>query len=567
MSATRTRGYAARMPPWLAGRVAPAVTALRTALADRTVRRLIVAWFAVNAGQSALLVTTLVIAYGEGGAVAVGFFGLARYLTPTVLAPFVGLPAARWPTEAVLRWTNAIRTLAVIAMVAIVAGGAPIALLALAVAVEAGAGAFTRPLHMALLPAVAQTPQQLIAANVTSGAAEGLGTFVGPALTGLLLVVTGPLGALLAVVAIYAIGVASIGRLRIAHVGRRERFGGADAALAELSAGLRATIRMPDLGLVIGCLGLQTFVRGLLNVLTVVAAIELLGMGEPGVGTLNAAVGLGGLAGAIAAISLTGRRRLGSPFAVALAGWGVPIAVMGIVVDPAVAIACMAAVGLSNAVLDVAGFTLIQRMAPNASRVAVLGVVDSVANAGPALGGVLAPVLIAALGIQGALVATGAILPVAALLAWARLRGVGEGSQESVRREELLRGQPLFAPLSLATVEHLSSRLAPVHADVGEWLMREGDPGDAYMLIETGEAEVSRFGQVIGRLGPGDGLGEIALLHDVPRTASVIALTPIDGFSLASDSFLEAVTGHAASYDTARAIASDRLSADVERDA
>ncbi len=325
-------------------------------------------------------------------------------------------------------------------MVAIVAGGAPIALLALAVAVEAGAGAFTRPLHMALLPAVAQTPQQLIAGNVTSGAAEGLGTFVGPALTGLLLVVTGPLGALLAIVAIYAIGVASIGRLRIAHVGRRERIGGADAALAELSAGLRATIRMPDLGLVIGCLGLQTFVRGLLNVLTVVAAIELLGMGEPGVGTLSAAAGLGGLAGAIAAISLTGRRRLGSPFAVALAGWGVPIAIMGIVVDPAVAIACMAAVGLSNAVLDVAGFTLIQRMAPNASRVAVLGVVDSVANAGPALGGLLAPVLIAAFGIQGALVATGAILPVAALLAWARLRGVGEGSQESVRREELLRG-------------------------------------------------------------------------------------------------------------------------------
>ncbi len=97
--------------------------------------------------------------------------------------------------------------------------------------------------------------------------------------------------------------------------------------------------------------------------------------------------------------------------------------------------------------------------------------------------------------------------------------------------------------------------------------MREGDPGDAYMVIETGEAEVSRFGQIIGTLGPGDGLGEIALLHDVPRTASVIALTPIDGFSLASDSFLEAVTGHAASYDTARAIASDRLSADVERDA
>jgi MFS family permease len=227
----------------------------------------------------------------------------------------------------------------------------------------------------------------------------------------------------------------------------------------------------------------------------------------------------------------------------------------------------VAAVGLSNAVLDVAGFTLIQRMAPNASRVAVLGAVDSVANAGPAIGGLIAPALIAAFGIQGALVATGAILPVAAILAWVWLRDVGERSPESIRREELLRRQPLFAPLSLATVEHLSSSLVPYHADPGEWLMREGDAGDAYLLIETGEAEVSRFGQVIGTLGAGEGLGEIALLHDVPRTASVIALTPIEAFSLGCGSFLEAVTGHAASYDTARSIASDRLAADVERDA
>jgi hypothetical protein len=360
--------------------------------------------------------------------------------------------------------------------------------------------------------------------------------------------------------------VAAIARLHVPHVGRRERFE-AGAAVAELSAGIRATVRMPDVRLVIVCLGLQTFVRGLLTVLTVVAAIELLGMGDPGVGTLNAAIGLGGLAGAIAAITLAGRRRLGPPFAVALAGWGAPIAVMGIVVTPPVAILAMAAVGLSNAVLDVAGFTLLQRMTPNASRVAVFGVLDSVAAAGPALGGLLAPVLIAVWGIQGALVATGVILPVAALLASPRLRNVGVGSPEAIRREELIRRQPLFAPLSLATVEHLSSSLSPVRVEPGTWLMREGDPGDDYLIIETGEAQVSRFGQIVGQLGPGDGLGEIALLHDVPRTASVMALTPIGAFSLDRESFLEAVTGTASSYDSARTIASDHLAADLERDA
>ena len=560
------RGYAAGMAPLLGGRLDPAVGALRTALADGSIRRLMVAWFAVNAGQYGLLVTTLVIAYAEGGPVAVGVFGLARYLTPALLAPWVGLPAARWPTEAVLRGTNTIRMLAVVAMVAIVAAGAPLWVLGVAVAVEAGAGAYSRPLHMTLAPAVAQSPQQLVAANVTSGAAEGLGTFVGPAITGILLGVTGPLAALLAIVAIYAIGVASIARLHVAHVGRPERFE-AGAAVAEMSAGLRATVRMPDVRLVIACLGLQTFVRGLLTVLTVVAAIELLGMGDPGVGTLNAAMGLGGLAGAIAAITLAGRHRLGTPFAVALAAWGAPIAVMGIVAAPPVAILAMAAVGISNAVLDVAGFTLLQRMTPNASRVAVFGMLDSVAAAGPAIGGLVAPVLNATLGIEGALVVSGVILPVTALVAWPRLRHVGVGSPEAIRRDELLRRQALFAPLSLATVEHLSSSLASVEIEPGTWLMREGDQGDHYLLIERGEAEVSRFGQVIGVLGPGDGLGEIALLHDVPRTASVMALSPISAFSLDRSSFLEAVTGTATSYDSARTIASDHLSADLERDA
>jgi hypothetical protein len=271
--------------------------------------------------------------------------------------------------------------------------------------------------------------------------------------------------------------------------------------------------------------------------------------------------------GAIAAIALAGRRRLGTPFAVSLAGWGAPIAVMGLAAAPPVAILAMAAVGVANAVLDVAGFTLLQRMTPNASRAAVFGVLDSVAAAGPALGGLLAPALNAAFGIQGALVVSGVILPVAALLAWSRLRNVGVGSPEAIRREELLRRQPLFAPLSLATVEHLSASLSPVHVEPGTWLMREGDPGDDYVLIESGEAEVSRFGQVIGVLGPGEGLGEIALLHDVPRTASVMALSPISAFSLDRESFLEAVTGTATSYESARTIASERLAADGERDA
>ncbi len=555
------------MASGLTNRLDPAVGALRTALAEPAIRRLIVAWAASNAGQYAVLVINLVVAYDLGGAVGLGVFGIARYLAPAILAPFVGLPAGRWPAETVLRGTNALRAVAVVGLIAVVLIDAPLWLMMLFVAIEASAGAFTRPLHMALLPAVAQTPAQLIGANVTSGAAEGLGTFVGPALASVLLVTTGPAGALAAVVVIDLISVASIARLHVPTVGRRQGTRDARTALADLSAGARAVATMPDVRLVIASLGLQTFVRGLLTVLVVVTAIELLGLGDAGVGTLNAVMGLGGLVGSLAAITLAGRERLGPPFAVALAGWGAPIAVMGLLVNPVVAFAAMAAVGISNAVLDVAGFTLVQRMTPNAMRVAALGIIDSAANAGPALGGLVAPALIAGIGTEGALVVSGAILPIAAILAWPRLRRLNEGGPAAARRVELLRAQPLFAPLSLATIEHLAGSLRPVTFDPDAWLMREGDPGDRYLLIDRGEAEVTRLGEVIGQLGPTDGAGEIALVNDVPRTASVRAVTGIDAFALDRRDFLEAVTGHAVSEARAHHLVDEHLAADQAREA
>jgi hypothetical protein len=200
-------------------------------------------------------------------------------------------------------------------------------------------------------------------------------------------------------------------------------------------------------------------------------------------------------------------------------------------------------------------------------RVSALGLIDSAANAGPALGGLVAPALIAGIGTQGALVVSGAILPIAALLAWPRLRRLDEGGPAAARRVELLRAQPLFAPLSLATIEHLAGSLQPVTYAPNAWLMREGDPGDRYLLIDRGEAEVTRLGEVIGRLGPMEGAGEIALVNDIPRTASVRTISEVDAFALDRRDFLEAVTGHAASEARAHHLVDERLAADQAREA
>ena len=281
-------------------------------------------------------------------------------------------------------------------------------------------------------------------------------------------------------------------------------------------------------------------------------------------GTLNAALGLGGIAGAFAALALAGRERLTPAFVLALAGWGAPIALIGFVVHPAVALTAMFAVGVSNSILDVSGFTLVQRLTQNDSRLSVLGLIDSVSSGGVALGGIVAAVLVEEFGVRGALIATGAILPTTALLTWPLLRHVDEGGPAVARRVELLRGEALFAPLSLATVEHLAARLVPVTFDDGAWLIREGYQGVEYLLIDTGTMQVSRGGQSLQTQGPGAGIGEIALLHDVPRTASVRAVGPVTAFSLDRDAFLEAVTGHAGSHAAATTRVRERLEADRE---
>ncbi len=543
----------------------PAIQALRVTFADAPLRRLVFAWFAVNTGKWAFLVTNLVVAYDRGGAAWVAALSVARYLTPGLIAPLAGLPTARWRPESVLRATNATRTVAVLAAAAVIATGGAIEVLTLVVAIEAGVGAFTRPVHMGLCPAVSRTPAQLIGANVTSSGAEALGTFVGPAAAGVLLVAVGPTAVMLAVAVVYAVGVLSIATLKIPAVGQRRTRSSVADVIDDLTAGFRAASSLPGPRLVIVSLTLQTLVRGLLTVLVVLAAIELLGMGEPGVGTLNAAMGLGGLLGAVLAIGLAGRERLGPAFAVALAGWGAPIAVMGIIPVPAVAILGMAAIGAANAVLDVSGFTLAQRTAPNSARVSLLGLIDGAANLGPALGAAIAPILAGALGTKGALTVTGLILPIAALAIWPIVRRLDEGGPAAVRRVELLRKQPLFGPLSLATVEYLAGSMVPVRYQPHEALIEEGARGDQYFLLDAGEVDVEQGGSVIARHGPGVGFGEIALLNDVPRTATVRAASPVAAFSLGRGAFLEAVTGHAQSRQAAEATATEHLADDARR--
>jgi hypothetical protein len=289
----------------------------------------------------------------------------------------------------------------------------------------------------------------------------------------------------------------------------------------------------------------QVVTRGLLNPLLVVASIELLGLGEGGVGLLTAALGLGGLVGAVFALAAGRPDRLILNQSAALAYWGAPIAVIGLVANPGVAVVALLVTGLANAVFDVVVFTIFQRGASNQERAAVFSVFEGTAGLGLVTGSLLAPVLLAAFGASGALAVTGAILPVLALIIYAfigreeRVTVVDESTVRLIRRVEA------FAELPLTAVERLATGMTPVSARAGETMMREGEPGETFIVIERGEVEVSVAGTVMQRLGPGAGVGEIALLRRTPRTATVTALTDISGYAVDAETFACAVSGPA----------------------
>lgn len=537
-------------------RLTAETAAIRSILANADMLRLLLAWLAANATTYSFLVVSLVVAYDAGGALAVGLMGVVRYVPPTFIAPLAGIPTARWPTHRVLLGVIGARLGVLVATILVLAAGGPIWLVFALVALEASCSALTRPLHMSLLPWLARTPGELVASNISSSAAEALGTLIGPAIAGILLATTDPVGATSATAVMIAVAVVAVLAVRVPSIPSRRS---AAPVRQGITAGLRAFTGIPVVRIVLTHAALQTGVRGMLTVLIVVVAIDRLGLGEPGVGTLNAAIGAGGFAGAVVSLSLTSRSRFASTYSISLALWGLPIAVLGIVADPVVAIGMLAIVGMSNAIFDVTAFTLLQRASPNDQRVAVMGTLDSLAAGSTALGGLLASALMGAFGIQVALLVTGAILPVAAAVGLLPLRAA-EGRLDVHETEaQVLRADPLLGLLSLSIVEELVGAMRRVAFQPGDSLIREGERGNQYLMVTDGTVSVSRGGQVLRQLGPGSGVGEISLLRNVPRTATVTAVGQVEAYALDCDVFLGAVTGHSPARLAADAIVDDRL--------
>jgi MFS family permease len=531
---------------------------------NQGLRRIELAWAASILGTWAYGIAVVVYAYEQGGATAVGVVGLARWLAAAVASPFAALLGDRYDRRWVMVASDLARAgLIAGAAVAVFLDAPPIVIYVIAGLVGVAATAF-RPAEAALVPSLARTAEELTAANVASSTIESVGIFGGPAIGGLLLAVSGP-GVVFAVTACALLWSAFL----VAGVHPVEAKSAVEPEAAvepesvsvvdELLAGFRTIGRERRLRLLVGLFSAQTFVDGMLNVLIVVIALKVLDTGQAGVGFLNSAIGIGGLLGAVVAAALVARKRQAADFGIGIFIWGIPIALVAVWPNQVFVLVLLAVVGIGNTIVDVSGMTLLQRAAPDEVLARVFGVLESILLLTAGLGALAAPLLLNWLGTRGALIVAGALLPLIVVPAWPRLNAIDQAAKVPVERLEVLRANPIFAPLPPGTLEQLADALEEVDAAAGEEIVRQGEPGDRFYLIKSGALDVQIDGKLVQTLEPGDSFGEIALLRDLPRTATVKARTEAALYALDQRQFLAAVTGFGPSLSAAEGVIGMRL--------
>ena len=528
------------------------------------IRRAQVSFGLIWASESAFMVGLGVVAFRAGGVGAVGIVTGARMAAAALLAPLLATVADRVRRERVLACVGLVRAATLGGAAAVIAAGGPIAATYGLAVIATVAQALFRPAHSALLPVLCTSPRQLTSANAVRGLLDSLATLSGPAAAAILLATSGPAAVFAACAAASLLGGLVVVGL---SYDAPPRSNAAVRGGHEILQGFATIAADRRLALITSLGFAQTLTRGCLTVFTVVVAIDLLGTGDPGVGVLTAAVGAGGMLGSILAFGLVGRGRLALWFGVGIALFGAPLVVIGAVPEQAAAILLLGVVGIGNALIDVGGFTLLARLADERVLARMFAGFEAILTLGIAAGALLTPLVVELLGVRLALVATGLLAPLAVAASWRALERLDAEVRVRDGDIETMRAVRMLGALPVAMVEQLAGGLEHVGFAPGHAVFRQGERGDYFYVVQAGRADVILDGRIVRTLGTGDGFGEIALLRDQPRSATVRATADahLRVCRLRRSAYLTAVTGYPAAAAAGEELVTSRLEADAER--
>ncbi len=532
---------------------------LASALATAQLRRLQIGWAVSAVGGWVFFVALAVYAFDEGGATAVGAAALTRMVPAGLAAPLAGVLADRHSRRDVLLGSIAVRALILAAIGAAVIAAAPLAVVLTLAALFTIVATAHKPAQASLLPSLVETPRQLAASNAVWSAVDNGAFLAGALLSGALIATTSMSAAFLVTAGLFGLATVPIALIPRDPVPEfrvsAERIRPIDDAID----GIRQVAADRRLRLVVGVLAFSTLVEGAIDVLVVLVAIEMLGLGGAGVGWLNACWGFGGVIGGAAALTLMRRGRLTAGLSAGGLLVGLPLMLVALAESVAVTVPMLILLGVGYALIEVAGLSLLQRLPSNDLLGRAFAVVESSYWITTGLGAMVAPVVVNLVGLRSALLVVGAALPLLVAFRWHSLALLEAGIRVPERPFKLLRAVEMFAPLPWATIENVSRRVDAVHVHAGETVVREGEYGDRFFLVAEGRLDVSCEHGAYPPVGVGDVFGEIALLQDVPRTATVTARDDCLLYALDRESFLNAVSSHASAANAARRVASERL--------
>ena len=532
---------------------------LAGALATAQLRRLQAGWAVSAVGGWVFFVALSVYAFDAGGATAVGAAALTRMVPAGLAAPVAGVLADRYSRRDVLFGAIVARALILVGIAAAVAASAPLALVLALGALFTIVATAHRPAQAALLPSLVETPHQLAASNAVWSAIDNAAFLVGALLSGALIATTSMADAFFVTAGLFAVAAWPIARIERDPVPEYRAAAEHARPIADAVHGFREVGRDPRLRLVVGVLAISTMVEGAIDVLVVLVAIEMLGLGGSGVGWLNACWGLGGVIGGAAALALLRRGRLTAGLSTGGLLVGVPLMLIGASETLGVAVVMLVLLGIGYALIEVAGLSLLQRLPANDVLGRAFAVVESSYWITTGLGAIVAPLIVDLVGLRDALLLVGACLPLLVALRWRPLALLEAATVVPERPFKALRAVEIFAPLPLATIENVSRRVDAIEVHAGETVIREGEYGDRFYVVADGVLDVSCERGAFPSVSAGDAFGEIALLQDVPRTATVTARDDCLLYALDRESFLCAVSSHPSAANAAQALATTRL--------
>jgi MFS family permease len=525
-----------------------------SALRNRPLRRVELSYGLFIGAEWAVWISLLVFAYDRGGTSASSLIAIVQLVPCALLGPLMGVVADRSRPGRVLVVGYVVQSTTMAGVAAAIASGAPTwVVFVLAPVVNLGISV-TRPAQAALVPSIVRTAEELTASNILAGWVEQASRLVVPALAGVLLATKGPALAIGSTAAMTL----GAGLLVLGVPGPSAGADGEDLT-TKLRANLSAAGRDGPTRLLLSLhVFYQAFV-GALDLLCVILAVSVLRLGQGGAGYLNAALAAGGVVAGAVTASLVGRPRLAGFLLGGIVAATAALALLAVHPTIAIAFFLLALVGLSGSVFDVTGNTLLQRVAPWDALAGIFSLREALTDVGLILGILVVDAGVAAGGYRTALVAP-AVVAVGVVLVLGRALGAVDDSADVPQVQiQLLRSIRIFAALPAPALEGIARQLVPTRVPAGTVVVREGERGDRYYAIGDGVLTVQRQGEEVATLGRGEGFGEVALVHGVPRVASVIAQTDCLLYELDEEPFVLLLTGHPAAAREAKAITDRHL--------